>query len=141
MLVCIPEATRRQNHLSEVDQDHSLRPVILHCLKDKDNECPSAHQLCERLEDLKRMPRFIESSRIIQDKGEVVRSKEWEIQQLRELLQEENSRAEEKERQLNQEMIRMMQEENDRESSNKRRQLEKRERQLGRVNQQVYRSS
>ena len=123
--VPVQEVNRRQNHISQVDPDHPLLPVILDCLKDKDNERPSTHQLCERVADLKRMEKYIDNARTVQDKDEVIQSlasrveekdrtissKEEENQQLRQQLQQERGEA--------------------------RRRSEERERQLGRVNQQL----
>ena len=143
VMVCTPEVNRRQNHIRKVDQDHPLLPVILDCLKDKDKERPSAHQLCERVADLKRMEKYIDSARTVQDKDEVIQSlasrveenvqaissKEEEIQQLRQQLQhvklEKDQTLIEKERQLQQER------------DEARRRSEERERQLGRVNKQL----
>ena len=143
LMVQVPEVDRRQNHINQVYPDHPLLPVILDCLKDKDNERPSAHQLCERVAELKRMEKYIDSARTVQDKDEVnqslasrveenvraISSKEEENQQLRQQLQQvqrEKDRALiEKERQLQQER------------DEARRRSEERERQLGRVNQQL----
>ena len=111
VMVCMPEVNRRQNHISQVDPDHPLLPVILDCLKDKDNERPSAHQLCERVADLKRMEKYIDSARTVQDKDEVIQSlasrveenvraissKEEENQQLRQQLQQRDEQMEQKE--------------------------------------------
>ena len=104
VLVEVPEISRRQNHISQIAPNHSLLPVALDCLKDKDSERPSAHQLCERVAGLKRMPDYIESARNIQDmeadeiiqaqanriqeKEYIISSKEEEIRQLRQLQQE-----------------------------------------------------
>ena len=71
MLVEVPEVERRQNHISQVDPNHSLLPIALNCLKDKDSKRPSAHQLCERVADLKRMPKYIDSTRTVQEKDKV----------------------------------------------------------------------
>ena len=49
---------RRQNHISQVDPNHSLLPIALNCLKDKDIERPSARQLCERVGSLKEYPEY-----------------------------------------------------------------------------------
>ena len=101
LLMQIPEVNRRHNHISKVDPDHPLLSVILDCLKDKDNERPSAHQLCEKIADLKEMDTYIDSTRTVQDKDEVIQeltsrveekdrtilSKDKEIQQLRLQLQ------------------------------------------------------
>ena len=56
VLVEVPEVERRQNHISQVDPNHLLLPIAFNCLKDKDSERPSAHQLCERVADLKECP-------------------------------------------------------------------------------------
>ena len=101
LLMQIPEVNRRHNHISKVDPDHPLLSVILDCLKDKDNERPSAHQLCDKIADLKEMDTYIDSTRTVQDKDEVIQeltsrveekdrtilSKDKEIQQLRLQLQ------------------------------------------------------
>ena len=147
VLVEVPEVERRQNHISQVDPNHLLLPIALNCLKDKDNERPSAHQLCERVADLKRMPRYIDSTRTVQDKDEVNRSqairiqenehtissKEEEIRQLRQQLQQERDQAK---RQL-EERERQLQQESDQALRRTRTQLQEKERQLGRVNQQL----
>ena len=54
LLVQVLEVNRRQNHISKVDPDHPLLPVALNCLKDKDNERPSAYQICKRVAHLKK---------------------------------------------------------------------------------------
>ena len=122
------EKDRRQNHISRVDPDHPLIPVILDCLKDKDNKRPSAHQLCERVADLKRMEKYIDSARTVQDKDEVIQSLASRV--------EENVRAmsskEEEIQQLRQQLQQVQ-----RERDEARRRSEERERQLGRVNQQL----
>ena len=143
LMVQVPEADRRQNHISQVDPDHPLLPVILDCLKDKDNERPSAHQLCERVADLKRMEKYIDSARTVQDKDEVIQSlasrveenvraissKEEENQQLRQQLQQKDQVIV----QIQRKKDRQLQQERD----EARRRSEERERQLGRVNQQL----
>ena len=50
----VPEINRRQNHIIEVDPSHPLLPVVLDCLKDDDSERPSADQLCEKTEVMKK---------------------------------------------------------------------------------------
>ena len=145
--VRVPEIDRRQNHISQIPPNNSLLPIAVDCLKDKDNERPSAHQLCERVADLKGMPKYKDSASNIQNKDEAIQSltirmeekdstissKEEENQQLRQQLQQERDQAnrqlEERERELNQRLIQLRQE---RVRAN--RQLEERERQL---NQQL----
>ena len=53
VMVCIPEIDRRQNHISQIDPNNTLLPIALDCLKDRDDERPSAQQLCERVAALK----------------------------------------------------------------------------------------
>ena len=126
LLMQIPEVNRRQNHISQVDPDHPLLPLILDCLKDRDNERPSAHQLFERVADLKRMEKYIDSARTVQE----------EVVQPLASREEENVRAissnEEENQQLRQQLRQVQ-----RERDEARRRSEERERQLGRVNQQL----
>ena len=154
VLVQAPEVNRRQNHISQIPPNHSLLPIALDCLKDRDNERPSAHQLCEKVADLKGMPKYIDSARTVQDKDEVIQSltirmeekdrsissKEEENQQLRQQLQQERGRInrelQERERQLNQQ-LRQLQQESGQALRENRTQLQERERQLGCVNQQL----
>ena len=82
LLMQIPETTRRQNHLSEIDRDHPLRPHILDCLKDRDSERPSAHQLCERVADLKRTSKFVDSAKTAQGKEEVIQSQAFQLEEM-----------------------------------------------------------
>ena len=146
LLMQMPEVDRRQTQISQVDQNHSLLPIALNCLKDKDNERPSAHQLCERVADLKGMSEYIVSA---QDKDEVIRSltihieedklakeNHKEIQQLRQRLHQANRQLEERERQLNQQLT-QLQQESDQTLRENRIQLQEREKQFVRVNQQL----
>ena len=63
VMIGVPEVDRRQNHISQVDPKHFLLPIALDCLKDKDSERPSAHQLCERVADLKGKPKYKDCAR------------------------------------------------------------------------------
>jgi hypothetical protein len=72
VLVQAPEVNRRQNHISQVDPNHTLLPIALDCLKDKGAERPSAHQICQRVGNLKIMPKYKQIARNVQDKGEVI---------------------------------------------------------------------
>ena len=65
--VPIPEIERRQNHIGEIDPNHSLLQVVLDCLKDRDVERPSSHQLCEAVTALKESPKFSKSMRAAQE--------------------------------------------------------------------------
>ena len=104
VLVEVPEIDRRQNHISQVDPNHSLLPIALDCLKDEGSERPSAHKVCERVADLKIMPKYTDSTRTstIQDNLEV------EIQELRQQMHEKDQiirqQSEEGERLFNQQI-------------------------------------
>ena len=125
VLVQAPEVNRRQNHISQIPSNHSLLPIALDCLKDRDNERPSAHQLCERAVDLKEMPEYIDSARIVQDKDEVIQSQAIRI--------EENKHTISSKEEENQQLRQQLQQNNNQAN----RQLEERERQFTRVNQQL----
>ena len=63
---CISEYERRQNHIGVIEPNHPLLPVALCCLKDKDIERPSAHQLCEAVAPLKETHEYSESLKAAQ---------------------------------------------------------------------------
>ena len=115
IMISVPEVDRRQNHICQIDQNHSLLLVALDCLKDKDSERPSAHELCERAAALKEMEMYIDCTRITQHQC-MMSFKEEEIQRLRQELQEKDRASrhlEEKERQQNQQ-LRWLEQERDR---------------------------
>ena len=56
--VPVQECERRANHLSEVFMTHSLRPIALECIKDKEAERPEATHLCQQLATLKVSPEY-----------------------------------------------------------------------------------
>ena len=58
--VPIPESDRRKDDINQVDQDHPLLPLALHCIKDNDKERHSADELCGRLATLKGEPKYTE---------------------------------------------------------------------------------
>ena len=57
----IPEIERRQFHIDMIDPAHPLLPVALECLKDRDRERPSCHELCDSMSTLKATPKYTES--------------------------------------------------------------------------------
>ena len=59
--VSVPEIERRRSHIDLIDPTHPLLPVALDCLKDKDRERPSCHELCGRMSTLKASPKYTES--------------------------------------------------------------------------------
>ena len=69
-----PETERRKKDIDLIEPSHPLRPIALHCLKDRDTERPSADELCGRLASLKREPRYTHS--VEQTRGHVQRLQE-----------------------------------------------------------------
>ena len=57
----IPEIERRQSHIELIDPAHPLLPIALDCLKDRDRERPSCHELCGHMFTLKASPKYTES--------------------------------------------------------------------------------
>ena len=57
----VPETQRRQSHIDLIDLAHPLLPVALNCLKDRDRERPSCHELCGHMSTLKAFPKYTES--------------------------------------------------------------------------------
>ena len=52
-IIPVPELERRQKDLRKVPPDHGLLPTVLHCLKDRPRDRPTAAQLCQSLGQLK----------------------------------------------------------------------------------------
>ena len=88
--VDIPEIERRQPHISLINPDHPLLTVALDCLKDKDRERPSCHEICGCISALKASPMYTES--VEQSQAQVDRtSREREVlhlQQIQDLQQQ-----------------------------------------------------
>ena len=57
----VPEIDRRNNHISLIDPNHSLLPIILACLRDQEFERPTAQDLCEQMDLLKRGQEYTDS--------------------------------------------------------------------------------
>ena len=99
VLVEVPEIDRRQNHISQVDPNHSLLPIALDCLKDEGSERPSTHQLCERMADLKTASIYKDNARNVQESDQ-----ERQIgllnEKLKQLQLDKDRFKDEKERQL-----------------------------------------
>ena len=79
----VAEVEHRQSHISLIDTNHPLLPVTLDCLKDKDRERPSCHEICGCISTLKASPMYTESVRQYQER-EVQRSQQ--IQCLQQLM-------------------------------------------------------
>ena len=95
----VSEIERRQNHISKIDPNHTLLPIALDCLKDRDVERPSAQQLCEGVATLKEDPQYSESVRVVEARrstkqgrsderdGELTSLRQQHSQQVQELQQ------------------------------------------------------
>ena len=59
--VRLPEIERRQSHIDLIDPAHPLLPIALDCLKDRDRERPSCHEICGRMSTLRSSPKYTES--------------------------------------------------------------------------------
>ena len=68
--VVIPETERRQSQLKLIPDTHSLKPVVLQCLK-KEGQRPSAVELSERLSELKQSSQYTESQRQTQSSSDI----------------------------------------------------------------------
>ena len=84
--VRVPEMERRRSHIDLIDPAHPLLPVALDCLKDRDKERPSCHELCGCMSTLKASPKYTESVQQSQVNTKPIQSanresREREIQQ------------------------------------------------------------
>ena len=61
--VDIPEAERRRSHIDLIDPVHPILPIALNCLKDKDRDRPSCHELCGHISTLKASSKYADSVR------------------------------------------------------------------------------
>ena len=59
-IILVPELERRKDDIAKVPSDHTLLPIALHCLKDRDRERPTAAQ---RLGQLKTAQTYTASER------------------------------------------------------------------------------
>ena len=57
----IPEVSRRENHLSLVSSDNPMLTLAMQCLKDREQDRPSAENICRFLAALKLEDRYTES--------------------------------------------------------------------------------
>ena len=61
VLVVVPELERRREHLDLVPPTHPLRQLALNCIKEKEEERPTAEQLCSDLVALKESAAYRDS--------------------------------------------------------------------------------
>ena len=67
VIIVIPELERRKKDINQVNRHHPLLPTALLCLKDRENERPTAEQVCECLSTIKKTSEYKESERIAKD--------------------------------------------------------------------------
>ena len=79
----IPEIERRQFHIDMIDPAHPLLPIALECLKDRDRERPSCHDICGKISTLKASSQYNES---VQQSQSVISEREIQIQDLQQQL-------------------------------------------------------
>ena len=101
VLVVVPELERRREHLDLVPPTHPLRQLALNCIKDKEEERPTAEQLCSDLVALKESAAYRDS---LQQAPEdvAVRAPPARDQEVEQQLRERESRVEELTREVQQ---------------------------------------
>ena len=92
--VPVPEAERRQKHLSLIPRTHPLLPIAVDCLKDTDTKRPSAQQICHCLSVLKEAPQYGQS---VEARGG---ERDGEVQEREQLIQQLRQDNEEREREV-----------------------------------------
>ena len=92
VIVQIPEIERRRKHIDLVESDHPLLPLVIKCLKDRDTERPSAHEICEELAPLKERE---QAKREAEEKEQQFKREEEEKERQRRKELEEEARKEE----------------------------------------------
>ena len=100
-IILIPELERRKKDMDKVPSTHTLLPIALHCLKDRDRERPTAAQLCQRLEQLKAAQAYTASEAenrrpSLEQAAEIARLQE----QMRQLATEKEQQQQTKEREV-----------------------------------------
>ena len=93
MLVEVPELERRKEHLDLISPTHPLLQVALDCLKDKEDQRPTAEQLCSRLIALKGSAAYRDSLQGTPEEttGQAPTARDQELEQQ---LRESESRVE-----------------------------------------------
>ena len=104
-IVLVPERERRKDDIAKVPSEHTLLPIALHCLKDRDRERPTAAQLCQRLGQLKTAQAYTASERESQARRvsveQQLRQKEEEkAAEIAQLQEQMSQLASEKEREM-----------------------------------------
>ena len=106
----VPEIERRKDHINSIDPKHPMLLVALGCLSDREQDRPSARQLCCQLVTLKEAPEYTES---MQQKPpqERVREQEQQIQEQEQQIQEQEQQIQEQEQQIQEQKQQIQEEE------------------------------
>ena len=78
----VPETERRQKDIDLLQPDHPLLLTTLHCLKDNEEERPSADEVCESLATLKREGRYTHSVEQTRDQASITQRLKHELAQM-----------------------------------------------------------
>ena len=81
-LTPIPEVKRRKNHIDLISPDHPMLPVIKKCLADKEEDRPSAQEVCHQLALLKQATKYAQSKQQPSPKERKIQEQELQIQRL-----------------------------------------------------------
>ena len=68
----VPDEDRRQSHIALIESTHPLLPLSKKCLSYKENDRPSAPEICEKLLELKQTPLYSQSMQQTNESAEVV---------------------------------------------------------------------
>ena len=135
VLVEVPELERRREHLDLVPPTHPLRQLALNCIKDKEEERPTAEQLCSDLVALKESAAYRDS---LQQAPEdvAVRAPPARDQEVEQQLRERESRVEELTREVQQ--LHLEKEEDTTHKDQLQQQIQANNEEIGRKNEQVH---
>ena len=87
LLLQIPEAERRKEHIDLIESSHPLRNLALRCIEDRDRNRPSADRICEQLAGLRREGDYEQSA---EEARELVRERNTLTSRLQEQLAEKD---------------------------------------------------
>ena len=86
-LIQFPEIDRRKEDIDLISPDHPLLPITLQCIKDWDEERPSADKLCGQLSSLKRETRYMLSKDQSNDQSSLVQRLQLEVETKKQEIQ------------------------------------------------------
>ena len=135
VLVEVPELERRREHLDLVPPTHPLRQLALNCIKDMEEERPTAEQLCSNLVALKESAAYRDS---LQQAPEdvAVRAPPARDQEVEQQLRERESRVEELTREVQQ--LHLEKEEETTHKGQLQRQIQSKNEEIHQLRQQVH---